>query len=435
MKNLSRRSFLQLFGATTLGGLSACATTGSVSAPNLIGRAQQHVVVIGGGFGGATAAKYLKKFAPELKVTLIEYQKYYTTCPGSNWVLGGLRHVDSITFAYDDLEKNHGIEVIQGWVQSVDTMGKSVLLSDGARIPYTRLILSPGVDLKYDEIEGYEAVDINVIPHAWKAGKQTVVLKQQIATMRNGGTFVIAPPADPYRCPPGPYERVSMVAHYLKKHKPKSKILILDSKSSFAKQERFIQGWEELYGYGTEKSMIEFVGAPDGTVKRIDVRSRTAYAGPIEEAVRADVLNIIPPQQAGGIARAANVVDESGWCPVNQRTWESTRVPGIHIIGDAAKQDPMPKSGFAANSQAKVCAAAIAAELNDKPFPEPSLASTCYSLVAPEYGISTAFVYKADKHDKLVVTGGGDTPENGQFKEEATFAENWWHNITQDIFS
>lgn len=434
-KDLSRRSFMQIMGLASVAGLGACTTTGTANAPGILGRAQQHVVIVGGGFGGATAAKYLKKFAPELKVTLIEYNQYYTTCPGSNWVLAGLRHVDSITFSYDDLKKKYDINVVQGWVNTIDTMGKNVRLMDGTRIDYTRLILSPGIDLKYDAIDGYEAVDINIVPHAWKAGKQTVVLKQQLASMRDGGTFVIAPPANPYRCPPGPYERVSMVAHYLKQHKPKSKILILDSKSSFVKQDRFEQGWKELYGYGTDKSMIEFVGGPEGDVKRIDVRSRTAFAGDIEESVRADVLNIIPPQEAGAIARAANVVDESGWCPVDQRTWESTRVKGVYIIGDAAQQDPMPKSGFAANTQAKVCAAAIATELSDKPFPEPSLASTCYSLIGPDYGISTAEVFKLNQYNKLIPTGGGVTPENGNFREEATYAENWWHNITQDIFS
>ncbi|CAG0910800.1 unnamed protein product, partial [Cyprideis torosa] len=229
---------------------------------------------------------------------------------------------------------------------------------------YDRLVLSPGVDLKFDAIEGYDPRDSNYVPHAWKAGKQTVALKQQITTMRDGGTFIIAPPANPYRCPAGPYERVSMVAHYLKKHKPKSKILILDGKTTFAEQDLFEQGWKKLYGYGTENSMIEFVPAPDGLVTRIDVRSRTAYAGSTNDPFQADVLNIIPPQEAGAIARSANVVDASGWCPVNQETWESTRVPDVYVIGDAAQQAPMPKTGFAANAQAKVCAAAIASSIS-----------------------------------------------------------------------
>lgn len=436
MDALDRRTFLKLLGASGLTTLGACANTPQqISLPSSKKTAAR-VVIVGGGFGGATAAQYLKKFLPDIDVTLIEYQEFYTTGPGSNWVLGGLRHVDSITFAYDDLEKKHGINVVKGWVTTVDTEGRNVRLSDGHRIQYDRLILSPGIDLDFDAVEGYGEMDVNQVPHAWKAGMQTAVLRQQLTTMRDGGTMVIAPPEGPQRCPAAVYERASMVAHYLKSQKPKSKILILDSKDDFPSQTLFTDGWEKKYGYGTKDSIIERVSGAEARLTRVDVRSRTAYAGPGEDPISADVLNVIPPQKAGAIAFAAGVTDDTGWCPVNQRTWESLLVPGIYVIGDAAIADPVPKTGFSANAQGKVCAAAIASDLGGQTLPTPTMANTCYSLISPKYGISSTMVYTVNDENKIMeVDGaGGNTPKQGDFENEARYVENWWYNITEEIF-
>lgn len=433
---LNRRTFLQLLGASGLSTLGACASSNPTAAPVITGKAQQRIVVVGGGFGGATAAKYLRKFLPDADITLVEYQKYYTTGPASNWVLGGLRHVDAITFDYKSLGQQHGVKVIRGWVTTVDTEGRNVRLTDGSRIPYDRLVLSPGIDLKFESVDGYDEMDVNQVPHGWKPGTQTAVLRQQLTTMRDGGTFVISAPAGHQRYPVGVYERVSMVAHYLKSQKPKSKILLLDAKNVLPSMDLFIQGWKSLYGYGTDDSMIELTAAPDGVLQRVDVRSRTAYMGRNEDALSADVLNVIPPQKAGAIARAASVTDDSGWCPVNQKTWESEKIPGIHIIGDAAIAGPMPKSAFAANSQAKACAAAIAASLLGQALPEPSLASTNYSLIGANYGVSTTSVFRVSEQQfiETVDGAGGRTPKDGDFAAEARYAENGWYNLTEDVF-
>lgn len=434
MSKLNRRNFLKLAGGASVSGglgLAGCAST-----PTSTASGSKKVVVVGGGYGGATAAKYLKKFDPSIDVTLIEYQKTYTSCPGSNWVIGGHRDISTITMNYDALKSKYGINVIHGWVSVVDAEGKNVRLSSGEKISYDRLIMSPGIDFKFDTIEGYTEADVGKVPHAWKAGSQTLLLRKQLTEMRDGGLFVIAPPPNPFRCPPGPYERVSMVAHYLKKHKPRSKILILDSKPKFSKQGLFTKGWEDLYGYGTDNSMIEFVAAPDGKVTEVDVANKTAIAGDIGEEVKADVLNVIPAQKAGAIASASGLTNDSGWCPVDHKTWESTITPNVHVIGDAAIQAPLPKSGYAANSEAKVCAAAVADLLNGREVGEPSWVNTCYSLVGPEYGISVAMVYNLTKEGKVgkVKGSGGLTPMDGDRGLEAIYSENWLVNILQDMY-
>ncbi len=441
MTDKKRRLLIQGLGlGLGAAGLSGCATpiTGAAAASSTpTTKASPHVVVVGGGFGGATFAKYLKKFAPETRVTLVEYNQYYTTGPGSNWVLGGLRHVNAITFDYETLAKRYDIKVVHAWVSAIDAPGKNIRLADGSRISYDRLVVAPGIDFKYDAIEGFREEDTGRIPHAWKPGIQTAILRQQLQTMKDGGTFIIAPPKNRFRCPPGPYERASMVAHYFKKHKPKSKILILDAKTRFSKQDRFIQGWKKFYGYGTDNSLIEFVPAPEGAVGRIDAKRKIAYAGPQEAWHQADVLNVIPPQKAGRLAEVAHLTDDSGWCPVDPLTSESTLVPGVYVLGDAAAMAPMPKSGFAANSQAKVCAAAMVADFKGIDPLAPHWLNTCYSLVAPDFGISVARVYRQGEDGRPVsVPGsGGVTPPDGDFKAEASYAGSWWHNITQDTFA
>jgi sulfide dehydrogenase [flavocytochrome c] flavoprotein subunit len=391
--------------------------------------------VVGGGFGGATAAKYIRKLDPNVNVTLIEVNKAFVSCPGSNWVLGGLRDLKSITFTYDTLETKYGVNVVHELVTVIDPQKRTVATNAGVTYNYDRLILSPGIDFRWDTIEGYDAAVAESIPHAWKAGPQTALLRQQLEEMPDGGTFLIAAPPNPFRCPPGPYERASLVAHYFKNHKPRSKVIILDAKQKFSKQGPFTQGWTELYGFGTENSLIEWVAGPDGKVTAVQ-GSDTLIAGDLEDEFKGDVLNVIPAQKAGAIAEAAGLTDDSGWCPVEFKSWESTVHKNIHVIGDAAIGAPLPKSGYLANSEAKVAAAAIVNLLNDKEPEVPSLVNTCYSLVGPEHGVSVAMVYNLTDDGKVgkVAGSGGVTPEDGNRSLEALYAKSWLANVTDDLF-
>lgn len=420
MNQFNRRQFLQLAGAsglTLLGGQAAFA------------KASGHVVVIGGGFGGATAAKYLRKLAPGTQVTLIEPSKSYITCPGSNWVIGGMRKMGDITQSYNGLKKL-GVKVVHDSVSVINPEKKELGLKGGKKLSYDRLIVSPGIDFKWDAIEGYNEAASALCPHAWKAGPQTELLIKQLKAMPEDGTFVMAIPADPYRCPPGPYERASMVAHYCKQHKPKAKIVLLDAKANFSKEKLFKAGWSKLYG-----DMIKWVGqTEDGKVLRVDPKTKTAYTEFGEH--KADVLNVIPPQQAGAIARDSDLADDKGWCPVNPRTFESTKHAHIHVIGDSSIAAPMPKSGYSANSQGKVVAAAVAALMAGQEPPEPAWINTCYSLIGPEYGISVAGIYKIEG-DKLISVkdSGGVSAPDLDTSLEAAYGQSWYATITDDIFA
>lgn len=433
--NFNRRNFLKVAAAAPAAGLGL-GVIGTAQKATAGGHGGGHVVVIGGGFGGATAAKYVRKFDDSIKVTLIEGNKEYTTCPGSNWVIAGERDLSSITFNYDGLKK-HGVEVINDWVTGIDASAKTVKLKGGDSVKYDRLIVSPGIELQ-GNVEGYTADSYEKVPHAWKAGPQTALLRDQLHAMEDGGTVIIAPPPNPFRCPPGPPERISMMANYLQKNKPKSKILVLDAKDKFSKQGLFIQGWEKLYGYGTDNSMIEWVPASKGgTVKSIDVANMTVTAGDMDETHKGDVINIIPAQKAGTIAKEAGLTDDSGWCPVNHQTWESTQHENIHVIGDAAIQSPLPKSGYAANSEAKVCAANVVALMKEKDPVDPSWVNTCYSLVGPDYGISVAMVYNMvdGKVAKVEGSGGLSAKDDMAMRPmESVFAQAWYTSITNDIF-
>ncbi len=401
-----------------------------------------HVIVIGGGFGGASAAKYIKKIDPAIEVTLIEVNKNYTTCPGSNWVIGGLRDLKSITFGYEQLKKNYGLNVVHGWVETIDPQAHQVVMASGEKLSYDRLIVSPGIDFRFDTIEGYDAQVAQTIPHAWQAGEQTRILLQQLKAMKDGGKFVITPPPNPFRCPPGPYERVSLVANYLKNNKPKSKIIIADAKARFSKQKLFEAGWKKYFGYGSDKSMIEWIHGPEGRAVAVDAANKTVTTE-FGETIQADVLNVVPAQKAGKLAFQAGLVNDSGWCPVNPLTCESTLHPDIHVIGDASIQKPLPKSGFAATSEAKVCAAAVVQLLHGKdPNEEPLWINTCYSLITANHGISVAMVYKYDNGKIIKVKGAGGvtrTDLKGRKAKklhflEARFGRDWYESITEDTF-
>ena len=429
MSTNDRRSFIKLLGGSGL----MLASVNPLSVFAMSKSASAQVVIVGGGFGGATCAKYLNMFDPSLSITLIEPSMRFKTCPFSNAVLSGIQDLDSITHGYKAHEKR-GINIVHDKVTQIDASSKSLTLSNGEKLSYDKLVLSPGIDFKWDEVEGMNASDAEIIPHAWQGGTQTTILKDQLTAMKNGGTFVIAPPGNPFRCPPGPYERVSLVAHYLKKHKPKSKILILDAKSKFSKQPLFMQGWDKLY-----PGMIEWVsGAKGGRVDEIDVKNKIIHTESGDKH-KADVLNFIPPQQAGVISKIAGLTNDDGWCPVNQRTFESKMHKDIYVIGDASIAGKMPKSGFAANSQGKVCAAAIVTDLQGKEMPDPSYVNTCYSLVSPDYGISVAAVYRYSKEKGIykVKGSGGVSPKNADAafrKKEARYAKGWYDSITSDSF-
>lgn len=415
----TRRHFLKL---TAAAGLAPAVVSAQ-------GKAK--VVVIGGGFGGATAARTLKVLQPALDVTLVEPNPVYTSCPFSNSVLANLREIDQQQFRYDGI-KGAGVTVAETSATAVDADAKTVTLADGTKLSYDRLVMTPGIDFNWGAIAGYDEAAAQKMPHAWKAGAQTVLLRQQLQAMDDGGLVVMSAPANPFRCPPGPYERASLIAYWLKIWKPKSKLLLLDAKDAFSKQRLFQNGWAELY-----PGMIEWVPlSQGGKVTSVDPATlslTTEFA-----THKAAVANVIPPQKAGAIAAQAGVADRTGWCPVEPVAFESTLRPNIHVLGDAAIMGGMPKSAFAANAQAKVCAAALVRLLaGDKPQ-NPILINTCYSLVAADYGISIAGVYRPDKGQLTDIPGAGGTSPleavGGLRGQEALYASSWFRTITAETF-
>ncbi len=425
---ITRRHFVQAAGAAT-----AVAAAG---VPHLALGASKKVVVVGGGTGGATAAKYLRMADPSIDVTLIEANEHYYTCYLSNEVLSGDRSIDSIRFGYTGLAR-HGVNVVNDKVTGIDAAARMVKTAGGRSFSYDRCIVSPGIDFRWDAIEGYDAKVAEKITHAWKAGSQTITLRRQLEAMKDGGTVVIVAPPNPFRCPPGPYERASQIAMYLQRNKPRSKVLILDPKDKFSKFGLFTGAWKKLYGFGTENSLITWVkGAEGGKVEAVDAAAMTVSAE--VEDIQGDVINVIPPQKAGHIAHAAGLTDASGWCPVDLQTFESTLQAGVHVLGDASIAKGMPKSGYAANSQAKVCAAAVAALLDGKGAPIPAYVNTCYSIAGENYGFSVAAVYKlAQDKSKIHMVAGGLTPGDAsaeQLAREVKYAHSWFNNITSDIF-
>ncbi len=429
---VSRRHFIKLTGSASALFVAGC------QSKKLISSASAHVVIIGGGFGGATAAKTIKKLDPTIDVTLIEPKHHYITCPGSNWVLAGLKNINSLSVSYQQLSSQYDIKVVHDRVATIDPDRHFVTISNGHSINYDRLIVSPGIDFRWEAIEGHNDSTAHLIPHAWKAGVQTTLLHSQLQNMHNGGTVIICAPPNPFRCPPGPYERASMIAYYLKRHKPKSKILILDPKTHFSKQGLFIKGWEKHYGFGNDNSMIEWHSIPDNPVVKIDVKKRQLETD-FGDIFKADVLNYIPAQQAANIAQTSGLCDDSGWCPVIHKTSESTLHSDIHVIGDASIQSPIPKSAFAANAEAKVCAFAVVSLLNEMDVSEPAWINTCYSLITADQGISVAMVYKLNPQGKIskVKGAGGVTPSIDEriLSLEASYAKKWLESIVADSFT
>jgi sulfide dehydrogenase [flavocytochrome c] flavoprotein subunit len=388
------------------------------------------MIVVGGGFGGATVARALKAIDPKLHVTLVEAGATFTACPFSNSVIVGLRELKAQQFGYDKV-RSAGVNLVIGTARGVDTAGRTVRLAD-VTLPYDRLVLSPGIDFRWDGLPGYDEAASAKMPHAWKAGEQTTLLRSQLEAMEDGGLVVMSAPANPFRCPPGPYERASLIAHYLKTKKPKSKLIVLDAKDQFSKQRLFQNAWKELY-----PDHLEWVSLSNGgKVTSVDPATNTLTTDFGKHVAK--VANVIPPQKAGRIAELAGVANQTGWCPIDPVTFESSLVPGIHVVGDATIAGAMPKSAFSANAQGKVCAAAVAKLMTGATPQEPKLINTCYSLVAPDYGISVAGVYFPAKGVLADVPNSGgvsplDAPRDVRVTE-AGYAEAWFRTITNEVF-
>jgi len=420
----TRREFLKL-GAAAAGSAALFSTRAFAQSP------AARVVVVGGGFAGASCARALRHADSRIAVTLVEPSPTFTACPFSNAVIAGLRELRAQQFTYDRVAAD-GITISRTTATAVDAQARSVTLADGTRLPYERLVLAPGIEIRWNALPGYDQAAAAQMPHAWQAGEQTLLLRRQLEAMDDGGLVVISAPANPFRCPPGPYERASLIAHYLKTKKPKSKLLVLDAKDTFSKQKLFQQAWSELY-----PGLLEWVPlSKGGNVTSVDPATRTLVTDFARH--QAKVANVIPPQKAGRIGDAAGVTDRTGWCPIDPVTFESKLQPGIHVIGDAAIAGAMPKSAFAANSQAKSCAAAIARLVTGATPSGPKLINTCYSLVAPDYGISVAGVYQPTNGQLTEVPGsGGLSPAEAPKATraaEAVLAEAWFRTITDETF-
>ncbi|ODV41325.1 flavocytochrome C [Cupriavidus sp. UYMMa02A] len=416
---MQRRSFLKAAaGAAALGTVGARAATPA------------KVVVVGGGYGGATAARYLREWSGHaIDVTLVEPDSAFVSCPLSNLVIGGSRRMEDITVPYDALVRRHGVRLVRDSAVAIDPGKRTVRLAGGATLPYDRLVLSPGVDMMSDELPGLKQPGSDHILHAWKAGPQTLALRRQLEAMPDGGTFAISIPLAPYRCPPGPYERACQVAHYFSRHKPRSKVLILDANPDItSKAALFRQVWATQY-----MGMVEY--RPQYNAVDVDPATRTLKFD-VQDDERADVLNVLPPQRAGAIAVSAGLATANGrWCEVDFLTFESLAVPNIHVLGDAIQIAPlMPKSGHMANQHGKVAAAAIVALLSGgTPDAQPFYNNTCYSFTSDREAVHVASVHRYDAAQKTMVTvpgSGGCRPRN---VPEGEYAMAWAKGIWADM--
>jgi sulfide dehydrogenase [flavocytochrome c] flavoprotein subunit len=417
---MKRRDFLKLAGAGSLAGVAGCAS--APAAP-----AKARVVVIGGGFGGATAAKYIRLWDSSIDVVLVERDSLYTSCPISNLVLAGYTTMQNISRGYGALQR-HGVRVVHDEAVAVDAAKKVVRLARGGDIAYERLIVSPGIDFNFDAVQGYEAaMQANLVLHAWKAGRQTALLRHQLQQMPDGGVYVLSIPPAPYRCPPGPYERASMVAAYFKQAKPRSKVLVLDANPDVtSKAGLFKAAWKDLY-----PGILEYRG--NARAVAIDANTKTVKLE--VEDVKGDVLNVVPPHRAGDIAvKAGLVTTNNRWCDVDWRTMESKVVPGVHVLGDATLSAPaMPKSASMANNHAKIAAAAVVDLLNGRQPAPFKIINTCYSFVAEKEAIRVSSVHEWEPgQGTLIPVKGAGGVSAARSAPEATYAWNWAQNIWED---
>jgi len=420
LRLMTRRNVVRGIAATTASLIFPCP---------LLAQSVARIIVIGGGFGGASCARALKRIDPKQQVTLIEPNRTFTACPFSNEVIGGLRGLERQQFTYDKIAAG-GVTVIAQAAVSVDPQARTIGLADGNSLGYDRLVLAPGIDMRFDALPGYDEAASAKMPHAWKAGEQTTLLRKQIEAMEDGGVVVLAVPAAPLRCPPAPYERACLIAHYLKAKKPRSKILILDSKDGFSQQRLFESAWNELY-----PGMIERIAlSQGGRVTSVEPATGTIVTD--FGNYTAEVANVIPPHKAGHIAEIAGAADKTGWCPIDPATFASSLVPNIHVIGDACITGGIPKSASAANAQAKACAAAIVNMISDKSPEVPRLNGACYNTVAPGYAFSLTGIYQPKEGqfaEVEVSTSPLDAPREVRMRE-AESARSWFKTITADAF-
>jgi sulfide dehydrogenase [flavocytochrome c] flavoprotein subunit len=407
-------------------GIAASLALPSIARAQSAGR----VIVVGGGFGGAACARALKRLDAKLQVMLVEPNKVFTACPFSNEVIAGLRTIEQQRFGYEKIAAG-GINVVAQAATKIDAAARSVGVADGTSLAYDRLVLSPGIDFQPGALPGYDEAASTKMPHAWKAGEQTVLLRKQLQAMEDGGVVAIAVPANPSRCPPAPYERASLIAHYLKTNKPRSKVLILDAKDTFSQQKLFERAWKELYGEMIERVSI----SQGGRVTSVDPSTNSIITE--FETYKVQVANVIPPQRAGRIAEIAGASDHTGWCPINPVSFESKLVPNIHVIGDACLGGGIPKSASAGSAQGKACAAGIVNLLAGKPPETPRLTGACYNIAAPGYGFSLAGNYQPKDDIFAEVEGGTTSPVDAPRElraREADEAQKWFQTITADAF-
>lgn len=418
----SRRRFLAACAALAAGEFATLPANAAEPPP----RAARRVVILGGGFGGATAAKYLRLLDSSLDVVLVERDAAYLSCPFSNLVLGGTFEIDRLTVSWQDLQRRWGVRVVRGTARAIDAQAGRLILEDG-EIGYERLIVAPGIDFRTEEIEGYDrALTPGLMPHAWHGADQLRLLQRQLREMPDGGTVVICVPLGDYRCPPGPYERACQIAWYLRQAKPRSKLLLLDANADIvAKGTLFRQAWERYY-----RSMIEY--RPGHRIVRVD-NARRRVDAEVEE-IGADVISLIPPQRAGALALESGLAGrERRWCAVDQVTFESAVLPRVHVIGDACAAGAMPKSAFAANSQAKALAQNLVASLRGEPPLAPSQSNVCYSMVTDREAVSVAAVYRVNAgRTEAVPRAGGVSARISQV--EGRHARSWLDNILADSF-
>ncbi|MBN8486201.1 MAG: NAD(P)/FAD-dependent oxidoreductase [Burkholderiales bacterium] len=421
---MQRRQLLAGLVAGSALGVAGCASVGSAS--------KAKVLVVGGGYGGATVSKYIRLLSDySIDVMMVEPNAAFVSCPVSNLVIAGMKTMADITNPYTGLSSKHGVRVVRDTVASIDPAKKSATLASGGEVAYDKLVLAPGIDFMWDQIEGLQAAHAaGDVLHAWKAGPETLALRRQLESMRDGGVYAISIPEAPYRCPPGPYERASVVAAYLKQHKPKSKVLILDANQDVtSKGPLFKKAWAELYG-----KMVEY--RPQHKAVAVDARNRTVKFD-VQEDVKADVLNVLPVMRAGALAVKTGLANANGrWCHTNFLNFESTAAKEIHVIGDSIQvAQGMPKSGHMANSHAKVTAAAIVAELQGMEInPHPMLTNVCMSYVDATHVIHVASVheYQAPKKSFFTIGGSGGVSDV-RSDLEGRYAEAWAKNIWADV--
>jgi sulfide dehydrogenase [flavocytochrome c] flavoprotein chain len=420
-RRFSRRKFLELATAAAAGAAMSWDCAAAMPAGP-----KARVIIVGGGFAGASCALHLRSANPALEVTLVDPDDRYITCPMSNSVLVGLRALGSITVSRDALERR-GVTLARDRVEAIDAQRRQVRLGRGATLAYDRLVMAPGIRFLWGQPQGYDEAAARVMPHAWQAGAQTEILAAQLRGIRSGGVVAISVPAGPMRCPPGPFERAGLMADFLKRRNPRAKILIFDANNHFPKQDLFTDAWQALY-----PGMIDWIPVVrDGAVVRVAPAEMTIYTS--HDAHRADVINIIPPQAPALLAVEAGLASGHGWCPIDPQTFESTLIPYVHVIGDACIADPMPKAASSANAQARQCALAILAALEERPSSAPILESVCYSLLAPDRALSIHGRFQAADGRMLQLPAAAE-PEPAAGEEEARNAADWYQRIVADSF-